>query len=339
MAIPNNNQQLLRVENLSVHFPIAGRLGLKQSRSNVRALDGVGFDVIAGETLGIVGESGCGKSTLARTIVRLIDPTGGQLVFEDVDYTSLNGRALRSIRQHMQMVFQDVRDSLNPRMTVGESIAEPLKILQQCKNATARSRVADLLEQVGLSPADAFKYPHELSGGQRQRIGIARALSVKPRLIVCDEPTSALDVSIQAQVLNLLLDLQTQLGMAYIFISHDLHIVQRMSDRVAVMYLGKIVEMADAKDIFSKAKHPYTLALLEAMPVADPSQRITNPREALVQSSTIEPGGCVYRNRCPIATHVCAKEEPTPIRLSTGKHSHLVACHHVENTGLTQNES
>lgn len=320
---------LLKVRRLKTYFPI--RRGPFARKSGcVRAVDGVSFEITCGTTLGLVGESGCGKTTLGRSILRLIEPTGGEVWFNDVDVRSASKAALAELRRNMQIVFQDVSGSLNPRMTVGRIVAEPLAL----HGVTPRrkcERVAELLAETGLRSADADRYPHELSGGQRQRVGIARAIALNPKFVVCDEPVSALDVSVQSQVLNLLGDLQRKLGLTYLFIAHDLAVVEHISDRVAVMYLGKIVEIADAADLYHQPRHPYTMALLAAVPDLDPAHRRKHTAIAGDVPSPVDPpGGCAFHPRCPFATDECRRMTP-PLRehpgLSTG---HLVACHCVD---------
>jgi oligopeptide transport system ATP-binding protein len=316
---------LLEVKNLKVHFPV--RHGLfSHVHESVKAVDGVSFQIAPGETLGLVGESGCGKSTLGRAIMRLVEPTAGEILLNGENLTHLNGEALRARRRKFQMIFQDPFGSLNPRMTVEDIVGEALDIHQLTDGKTARrKRIAELLKAVGLDAAYAQRYPHEFSGGQRQRIGIARALAVEPELIVCDEPVSALDVSVQAQIINLLRDLQQQRGMAYLFIAHDLAVVEHISRRVMVMYLGKIVEQAGAKDIIRTPQHPYTQALISAVPEIDPDtkrQRIILPGD--VPSPIHPPSGCPFHPRCPIAEARCKTEAPT---LEENGQSHFTACH------------
>ncbi|MBU6399880.1 MAG: dipeptide ABC transporter ATP-binding protein [Verrucomicrobia bacterium] len=316
---------LLEVKNLKVHFPVKQGV-FSRVHAHVKAVDEVTLSVGVAETVGLVGESGCGKTTLGRAIIRLVEPTAGRVLFEGEDLTQLRGSALRSRRRKFQMVFQDPYGSLNPRMTVGQIIAEALDIHRLVDGAPARQqRVAELLRAVGLDPGHAQRYPHEFSGGQRQRIGIARALAVEPRLIVCDEPVSALDVSVQAQIINLLQDLQEQRGIAYLFIAHDLAVVEHISRRVLVMYLGKLVETADARGIIHAPKHPYTQALISAVPVVDPAskrRRIVLPGD--VPSPIDPPSGCPFHPRCPVAEARCRVEVPLLREVSPG---HWAACH------------
>ena len=311
---------LLAVEGLHKHFPIRGR-GVS------RAVDGVQFSLDAGETLALVGESGCGKSTTARLATRLIEPTAGVIRFEDRDITTLGGAPLRQLRRRMQMVFQDPFASLNPRMTVGDAIAEPMMLHGIGTRTTRRDRVRDLLGTVGLAPAHADRFPHEFSGGQRQRIGIARALAVEPALIVCDEPVSALDVSVQAQVVNLLDDLQKRLGVAYLFIAHDLAVVKHVAHRVAVMYLGRIVETGPKAAVFSRPRHPYTRALLAAIPRPDPHRERPAPVAAGdVPSPLAIPAGCRFHTRCPFAIDRCRTDDPA-LTPDPADNLHTAACH------------
>lgn len=319
------SETLLSVKNLVKQFPIRGGL-LSRVVDRVHAVDGVTFDLAKGETLGLVGESGCGKSTTGRCILRLIEPTSGEVRFEGKDVLSLSGDSLRALCRDMQIIFQDPFASLNPRMTVGSIIGEALtihKLASSRKDTT--DRVAQLLETVGLRPEHMHRYPHEFSGGQRQRIGIARALAVEPKLVVCDEPVSALDVSIQAQVINLLEDLQEKLGLTYLFIAHDLSVVEHISTRVAVMYLGRIVEIATAHDLYTNPKHPYTEALLSAVPIPDPTvKRKRIMLEGDVPNPINPPKGCHFHTRCPLAKEQCRVEAP---KLKQGESGHWVACH------------
>jgi oligopeptide/dipeptide ABC transporter ATP-binding protein len=321
------SEVLLQVENLVKHFPVGGGMFSKPA-GQVRAIDGVSFKLHRGETLGLVGESGCGKTTTGRCILQLERPTSGRILFEGVDLASLSEGELRKVRRRVQVIFQDPYSSLNPRMTIGQIIAEPLKVHGIVQEAAARERrVQELLEQVGLLAQHARRYPHQLSGGQRQRVGIARALAMEPALIICDEPVSALDVSIQAQIINLLEDLQKRLGLTYLFIAHDLSVVRHISDRVAVMYLGKIVEVADRLALYEEPRHPYTRALLSAVPIPDPAVEATRERTVLrgeVPSPLNPPSGCVFHPRCPIAVGRCSADVPALREL---RRSHLGACH------------
>jgi len=337
---------LMEVDGLAKHYPMRRGLVIARTVGNVRAVDGVSFKLFRGETLALVGESGCGKSTTARLVLRLIEPTAGTVWFEGSDITTLRGDPMRKLRRRMQIVFQDPFASLNPRMTVAEILEEPL-IVHGIGNASARrARVAELLGLVGLAPYHAGRYPHEFSGGQRQRIGIARALAVEPALVVCDEPVSALDVSIQAQVVNLLKDLQSRLGLSYLFIAHDLAVVKHVADRVAVMYLGRIVEIGPKDEVFANPRHPYTRVLLSAIPRPDPHRKLARQvaggdelgqvaggdelsqvAGGDVPSQADIPQGCRFHTRCPFVIDRCRTEDPA---LHTVQDSHLSACHRAE---------
>jgi oligopeptide transport system ATP-binding protein len=322
-------EALLRVENLKKYFPI--RRGVFQRHvGDVKAVDGVSFNIYRGETLGLVGESGCGKTTTGRTIIRLYEPTAGHVYFEDTDLAQIRGRDLRQVRRKMQMIFQDPYASLSPRMNVLGIVGEPLEVHNAARGQERKDRVAQLLELVGLDPAYMRRYPHEFSGGQRQRIGLARSLALNPDLIICDEPISALDVSIQAQVVNLLEDLQDQLGLTYMFIAHDLSMVRHISDRVAVMYLGKIVELTDRETLYSNPLHPYTQALLSAVPVPDPFIEERRQRiilEGDLPSPADPPPGCNFNTRCPVAIDTCFEVDPEFVEVEEG---HYCACHLVQ---------
>jgi len=318
IGVETEKAKLLEVRDLVKNFPVEG------SDDVVQAVSGVSFDIRQGETLGLVGESGCGKSTVGRCILRLHEPTSGEVLFEGENLVGLEHRRMQRLRREMQIIFQDPYASLNPRMTVGSIVSEPLKIHCIGSKNEQIERVAEILVSVGLDPKYAQRYPHEFSGGQRQRIGIARALALNPKLIICDEPVSALDVSVQAQVVNLLQDLQERLGLTYLFISHGLAVVEHISDRVAVMYLGRIVEICDARELYENPQHPYTKALLSAIPVPDPSMK----RERIVLKGDVPtpispPSGCRFRTRCPIAIEECASVEPKMREVASG---HFAAC-------------
>ncbi len=324
---PTKDEVLVDVRNLVMHFPLTKGIIFQRKVGAVRAVDGVSFTIRRGETLGLVGESGCGKSTTGRAILQLYRPTSGEVYFEGIDLTKLKGEQLRRMRRKMQMIFQDPYASLNPRMTVGSIIGEPLEIHGLAKGKEKQERVQELLRVVGLNPYFANRYPHEFSGGQRQRIGIARALAVNPLFIVCDEPISALDVSIQAQIINLLEELQDEFGLTYLFIAHDLSVVRHISDRVAVMYLGKIVELADRTELYTNPLHPYTKALLSAVPIPDPV--IERKRERIILTGDVPspvnpPPACRFHTRCPLADTICRQVEPEWREVRPG---HWVACH------------
>ena len=328
-----STEPLLSVTGLTKHFPVKRGIVFQSAVGTVRAVDGLTFDVAPGETLALVGESGCGKSTTGRLVLRLIEATQGTIRFGGRDVRSLSRGALRDLRRDMQIIFQDPYASLNPRLTVGETLAEPLKLHGIATGEALRRRIDELLGEVGLSAWHALRYPHEFSGGQRQRIGIARALASQPKLIVCDEPVSALDVSIQAQVINLLQDLKAKLGLSYIFIAHDLAVVRHISDRVAVMYLGKIVELAPKRSLFARPRHPYTQALLSAVPVPDPTAQRARIRLAGdVPSPLNPPKGCRFHTRCAHAQDRCRQEEPLLLPLKDGgAEGQVVACHFAES--------
>jgi oligopeptide transport system ATP-binding protein len=334
MSADDAAEVLVRADQVTKYFPIKSGLVFRREMARVHAVDGVSLEVRAGETVGLVGESGCGKSTLGRCIIRLHKLTSGSVSLEGQDITNLSRRALRPVRREMQMVFQDPYASLNPRKRVGTIIADPLRIHDQGNRQQVKRRVQELLELVGLSPEHINRYPHEFSGGQRQRIGVARALALHPKLIVADEPVSALDVSIRAQVINLLDDLQDNLGLTYIFIAHDLGVVRHVSDRIAVMYLGKIVEISPAEELYQRPVHPYTEALLSAVPIPDPD--LSDQREQIVLEGDVPspispPSGCRFHPRCRYASEICSQEEPPLVQHGSG--GHLAACHHPLNIG------
>jgi oligopeptide/dipeptide ABC transporter ATP-binding protein len=325
------SENLLEVTGLEKHFPITKGL-LKRQIGAVRAVDGIDLAVRAGETLGLVGESGCGKSTAGRLFTRILEPTAGKIVFEGKDISHLGVGALRPLRRDVQMIFQDPFSSLNPRHTVGSIISAPLQIQKMPVPNGVKRAVQDLLQLVGLNPEHYNRYPHEFSGGQRQRIGIARALALRPKMIVADEPVSALDVSIQAQVVNLLDDLQREFDLTFVFIAHDLSVVRHISDRVAVMYLGKIVEIAERDALYASPRHPYTVALMSAVPVPDPSRRDKAQRERVLLTGDVPspinpPSGCRFRTRCWKAQEICATEEPPLVPRLEDPASHATACH------------
>ena len=325
----SENGTLIKVDKLTKHFPITRGIFVQREVGAIQAVDGVTFEIRKGETLGLVGESGCGKSTTGRTILQLYRPTAGKVYYGDEDLTELKGEALRRMRRNMQMIFQDPYASLNPRLTVGNIVSEPLEVHNIGNARERRERVQELLRLVGLSPHMINRYPHEFSGGQRQRIGVARALALQPEFIVCDEPISALDVSIQAQVVNLLEELQATFGLTYLFIAHDLSMVRHISDRTAVMYLGKVVELATRNELYTHPLHPYTQALLSAVPIPDPSKEGKRQRiilEGDVPSPANPPKGCRFHPRCPLAIDVCREVEPEWREVAP---DHWVACHLV----------
>ncbi|MQA75114.1 MAG: dipeptide ABC transporter ATP-binding protein [Solirubrobacterales bacterium] len=324
---------LLEVTDLVKHFPIKSGILFDREVNRVKAVDGVSFSVSPGETLGLVGESGCGKSTLCRTILHLIEPTSGSVRVEGTEISSLDRRALRPLRREMQMIFQDPYASLNPRKRVGQIVGDPLRLNGVASGAELRRRVERLLDRVGLTAEHYNRFPHEFSGGQRQRIGIARALALEPKLMIADEPVSALDVSIQAQIINLLEDLQDEFDLTYVFVAHDLGVVRHVSDRIAVMYLGKIVEIGPAEDVYQNPIHPYTVSLLSAVPIPDPRENAARERIVLegdVPSPVDPPSACRFHTRCPRATEICSEIEP---RLVDYGDDHWAACHHPVGRG------
>ncbi|MHC0430188.1 ABC transporter ATP-binding protein [Streptomyces sp. O3] len=331
---PRAAEPILQVHGLVKHFPLTLGIVFKRQVGAVKAVDGVDFSLYQGETLGIVGESGCGKSTVARLLMTLEKATAGQVFFKGEDITRLSGRALKAVRRNIQMVFQDPYTSLNPRMTVGDIIGEPYEIHPEvAPKGDRRRKVQDLLDVVGLNPEYINRYPHQFSGGQRQRIGIARGLALNPEIIICDEPVSALDVSVQAQVINLMEKLQQEFQLSYLFIAHDLSIVRHISDRVGVMYLGKLAEIGTDEQIYDRPRHPYTKALLSAVPVPDPALRERRERIILtgdVPSPANPPSGCRFRTRCWKAQQRCADEAPPLVRVSGSREGHLTACHFPE---------
>jgi len=324
------NGALVKVRDLKMHFPITQGIIIQRQVGAIRAVDGITFDILRGETLGLVGESGCGKSTTGRAMLQLYRPTAGEVYFEEHSLTEMKGESLRRMRRRMQMIFQDPYASLNPRRTVGDIIGEPMLVHNILKGKARRDRVQELLRVVGLNPYFVNRYPHEFSGGQRQRIGVARALALNPEFIICDEPISALDVSIQAQIINLLEDLQAEFNLTYLFIAHDLSVVRHISDRIAVMYLGKIVELTGRTELYENPLHPYTQALLSAVPIPDPvveEQRQRVILEGDVPSPANPPVGCNFNTRCPVVMNICKEQEPEFKESDSG---HWVACFRVQ---------
>jgi oligopeptide transport system ATP-binding protein len=331
MSDNSDNNVLIRVEHLKKYFPITRGIIFSRHIGDVKAVDDVSFDIYRGETLGLVGESGCGKTTTGRTIIQLYQPTAGRVYYEDQELTAMRGSELRQMRRKVQIIFQDPYASLNPRLTIGAIIGEPLEIHHAARGKEMRERVEELLQLVGLNAYFINRYPHEFSGGQRQRIGIARALALDPEFIVCDEPISALDVSIQAQIVNLLEELQERLGLTYLFIAHDLSMVRHISDRVAVMYLGKVVELSDRNAIYTNPLHPYTQALLSAVPIPDPVVEEKRQRiilEGDVPSPANPPPGCNFNTRCPVAMDICSEVDPEFVEVEG---EHFCACHLVQS--------
>lgn len=325
----STREKLIEVRDLKKYFPVKGGV-LKRTIGYVKAVDGVSFDIYKGETLGIVGESGSGKSTLGRLLIRLLDPTDGKIIFQESDISMISQRAMRKYRGDMQMVFQDPYSSLNPRMSVGDLIAEPMLVQKTEVKANRKEKVIELLRKVGLPPEAASKYPHEFSGGQRQRIGIARALAINPKFVIGDEPVSALDVSVQSQVLNLMDDLQDEFKLTYLFIAHDLGVVKHISDRVGVMYLGRLAELANKDDLYEEPLHPYTKALLSAVPVTDVTKRKTKIKlEGEMPSPSNPPSGCTFHTRCPQVHDRCKRDRPELMEVQAG---HFVACHLYDNS-------
>jgi oligopeptide transport system ATP-binding protein len=327
----SNGEPLVEVSHLVKYFPIKSGVLIDREVAQVRAVDDCSFAVREGETLGLVGESGCGKSTLCRTVMQLLEPTSGSVKFQGREIANISRRELRPLRRQMQMIFQDPFASLNPRKRVGQIVGDPIKLHGLANGSDLRRTVQELLERVGLSPEHVNRFPHEFSGGQRQRIGIARALALRPKLIVADEPVSALDVSIQAQIINLLDDLQDEFGLTYIFVAHDLGVVRHVSDRIAVMYLGKIVELAPASQLYQAPVHPYTEALLSAVPIPDPKENAARQQQVLegdVPSPVDPPSGCRFHTRCPHATAICSEDEPPLVAYESGR---IAACHHPRN--------